>query len=292
MLPLSAAAVFMLLPAAPAPARAARLIDILWVWGIPEGNGAYEMGKGRMVPTKDPAAFAQADAQSKAAILGVPNVLMAGDGIPDDLHRAEELSRGLAGLKRIGWELGPDGGEGPPFVYTQKIAVLKKLRTEYPRIEAVSIDDMLTSQRKKGLKPEDIGTLRHQLQASVPGVKMWGIVYTMNLNDPALPEYLKSIDVINLWTWQAEEIRDLDRNFADAEKLASGKPIVLGLYLYDYGKHRRMPRELMQLQCEKALALAKQGRIRGIVFLAVNNDAEAVAWTRDWIRKVGNETLR
>jgi len=48
----------------------------------------------------------------------------------------------------------------------------------------------------------------------------------------------------------------------------------------------------MQLQCEKALALAKEGRISGVVFLGVNNDADTVVWTRDWIRKVANEQIR
>jgi hypothetical protein len=291
MHPSALAALLFLVLAVPPWAAGAHLIDMLWVWGIPEGNGGYEMGKGRMLSTTDPAAFAQADAQSKAAILGIPNVLMAGDGLPNDLRRAGELSRGIAGLKRIGWELGPDGGDGPPFVYTEKIAILKKLKQQYPRIEAVSIDDMLTSQRKKGLHPDDIATLRRQLHASVPGVSMWGIVYTMNLADPVLPEYLKSIDVVNLWTWRADELRDLDAKFAAAEKLAGGKPIVLGLYLYDYGGHRKMPPDLLQLQCEKALALARQKRIRGIVFLAVNNDAGAVTWTRDWIRKVRDQAI-
>jgi len=276
----------------PKPRRERTLNDILWVWGIPEGNGEADLGKGRMLATTDPAKFAQADPQSKALILGVRNVLMAGDGLPNDLKRADELSSGVARLKRIGWELGPDNGEGPPFVYTEKLAILKTLKTRYPQIEAISIDDMLTAQRQKGLRPEHISTLRRELQASVPGVKMWGIVYTLNLNDPALHEFLQYIDIINLWTWQAEQIPDLDRNFATAEKLAGGRPIVLGLYMYDYsGKGRRMPRALMELQCEKALALAKQGRIEGIVFLAITNDTDTIVWTRDWIRKVGGEPV-
>lgn len=265
--------------------------DMLWIWGIPEGIAAYDIAAGKMLDTMDPVKFAQASAISKARILGVSNVAMAGNGLPNDLKQAEALSAEIAGLKRVAWEFGPDKGEGPPFLYTQKVEILKTLRAKHRHIEAVLIDDMLTSQRKKGLREEHIATLREQLAVSVPGIKMWGIVYTMNLKDPVLPAYLKLLDVVNLWTWDAEEIRNLDANFAAAEKLAAGKPIVLGLYLYDYGKNRQMPRELMQLQCEKALALARQGRVHGVIFLLVNNAAETVVWTRDWIRRAAGERV-
>ena len=178
------------------------LMDIVWVWGIPVGSGVYEMGKGKMLATTDPAKFAQADVQSKASILGVRNVVMAGDGLPNDLKLAEELTSEVAQMKHLVWEMTPDNGQGPPFVYKEKLAILKTLKARYPQIEAISIDDMLTSQRKKGLRPENIATLRRELHASVPGVKMWGIVYTKNLDDPLLPLFLKSIDVVNLWTWR------------------------------------------------------------------------------------------
>src|SRR5581483_7139621 len=160
-----------------------KLLDILWVWAIPQRIGAHDIGKGKLLSTMDPAQFAQAEPESKAMILGVPHVLMAGDGLPDDLEKAEELSRGIAGLKQIGWELTPDHGEGPPFGYTKKLKILKSLKTLYPQIEVISIDDMLTAQRKRGLQPRHIASLRQQLQSVLPGMKMWGIVYTMNLND-------------------------------------------------------------------------------------------------------------
>lgn len=268
-----------------------KFADLLWVWGIPQGIAAYDIAAGKMLDTMEPSQFAQANAISKAKILGVANVAMAGNGLPNDLKEAERLSREVGGLKRVAWEFGPDKGEGPPFVYTQKVEILSKLRAKHRHIEAVLIDDMLTSQRKQGLRAEHIATLRRQLAASVPGIKMWGIVYTMNLKDPVLPGYLKLLDVVNLWTWHADEIRNLDANFAEAEKLAGGKPIVLGLYLYDYGKNRQIPRDLMQLQCEKALALARQGRVQGVIFLLVNNAADTVVWTRDWIRRVADEPV-
>ena len=66
---------------------------------------------------------------------------------------------------------------------------------------------------------------------------------------------------------------------------------MLGLYLYDYGDGRRMPKDLMELQCETARRLAHAGRIQGIVFLSIDNDADAVNWMADWIKRVGDEPV-
>lgn len=267
-----------------------KMIDIIWVWGIAEPIGAYDIGKEPLLATTDPAQFAQADSQSKAAILGVRNVVMAGSGLPNNRQVAEKLSKQISGMKRIAWELTPDSGEKGPFVYTQKLEILKALKAQYSQVDAVSIDDMLTSQYRNGLRPEHVAVLRRQVQA-IPGLKMWGIVYSKNLNDPLLKEYLQILDAVNFWVWEAEEVRNLDQRFTAMEKLAKGMPIVLGLYMYDYGKNRKMPRELMQLQCDMALKLAKEGRIEGIVFLSVNNDGDTISWTRDWIKKVANERV-
>jgi hypothetical protein len=65
--------------------------------------------------------------------------------------------------------------------------------------------------------------------------------------------------------------------------------ILLGLYLYDYGGGRRMPLDLLQQQCETALKFVHAGRIQGIVFLTITNDADALAWVANWIKEVGGQ---
>jgi hypothetical protein len=49
--------------------------------------------------------------------------------------------------------------------------------------------------------------------------------------------------------------------------------------------------DLLKQQCETALRLAHTGRIQSIVFVTINNDAEAVGWAADWIKRVGNQKL-
>ena len=267
------------------------LIDAVYVWGIsPEKPSdveawAYEIGD-QLLSTTDPAKFAQADAQSRAAILGVNNIFMAGWGLPKDLTLATKTSRSIAGLERVVWELNPDD-QADPMVYTERLKVFGGIKGIGPTLEAVLCDDMMR------FTPSQVESLRRQVNAEAPGVRLWGVVYVHLFRDQAMDqgEHIKLMDGITLWNWDPADFRDIEQNVARIEEMAPGKPITLGLYMWDYQNKAKMPREMMRLQCEKALALAKQGRIRGLVFLAVNNDAETITWTRDWIREHATERI-
>ena len=115
----------------------------------------------------------------------------------------------------------------------------------------------------------------------------------MNFDRPEIDDYIKELDGIQLWTWHATNLVNLEENVAHCERKYPGKPIVLGLYLYNYGIDvgRPMARDLLKHQCEVALKLAHAGRIEGIVFLTINDDPGAVQWTADWIARVGDQKL-
>jgi len=120
---------------------------------------------------------------------------------------------------------------------------------------------------------------------------LWGVVYTMNFSKETTDPLVHELDVINLWVWQAKDLVDLEKHVAECEKRYPGKPIVLGLYMRDYGAGRRMPLDLHQQQCETALKLLHQNRIEGMVFLSISDDAEVIEWTADWIVQVGKQKL-
>ena len=143
----------------------------------------------------------------------------------------------------------------------------------------------------KGFKPEHIRQIRRLLDGKYAAVKIWGVLYTMSFNRPGIDQYLKALDVINLWTWHGKDLVNLEKNVAHCKKKYPGKPIMLGVYLYDYGPNQRMPLEMLKQQCETALKLARSGRIQGIVFLTINDDAETVGWAADWIKRVGDQKL-
>jgi hypothetical protein len=253
----------------------------MWVWGNPEmateGQHTVET-------------FVHASPAERAAILGVPNVIMAGQGLPDEDSESERLTSQVAGLGRMVWEISPDGkGENRPFEYRDRMAQIRALADKYPKIEGVLLDDMSTVAISHGFKPEHVRRIREELPGKSSSIKIWGVVYTMSLNQEGIGDYIQELDVINLWTWHAKDIVDIEKNVALCEQAYPGKPIVLGLYLYDYGGGGRIPPSLLKQQCETALALAHAGRIKGIVFLTINNDPGAVTWTANWIKEVGGQ---
>jgi hypothetical protein len=256
--------------------------DVLWAWGNPEMTkpGPHTV-----------ATFASASPARRAELLGVPNVIMAGQGIPNDDRQADALTRDVASSPRVIWEITPDGGEGSPFVYTRRVAQVRKLVDKYPRIEGVLLDDMSTVAMDHGFKPEHIRQIRQSLDGKYAAVKVWGVLYTMSFDRPGIDKYINELDVINLWTWDAKEVVHLEKNVARCEQKYPGKPIVVGLYLYDYGTTRRMPLELIKQQCDTALKLLHAGRIQGIVFLTINDDPEAVGWAADWVKRVGSQKV-
>jgi hypothetical protein len=265
-----------------APNAQAVIRDLIWAWGNPE---MAEPGE------HTAASFAQASPFQRARLLGAPNIMMGGHGLPDDDEEADRLTREVQGLDRILWEIGPDAPPGPPFVYTKRLEQVRKLADKYPKIEGVVLDDMSTSGIDNGFKPEHIREIRALLPGERSRVKIWGVVYTMNLDREGINEYIEELDVILLAEWHADNVVNLEENVTHCERLFPDKPIVLALYLYDYGANIQIRRELLEEQCKTALSLAHAGRIEGIEFTTIDNDEEAVRWTADWIERVGNQEL-
>jgi len=263
-----------------------RLRDRMWIWATIPGR-LFETSK--MTPAKG------------AEYMGVPNIVMAG-GIPP----TEEEAQAVSGFKRIIWDFGgwegwkKESGLWVNFEFEDELQAVQKLAQKYPNIERILLDDFTSILiRKQGMQPDVLSRLCYALQSNPRPLSLWGVVYTMNFLPgkylvPNLKDYLHFLGVIHLWTWRAEELNQLEENFEKCEKLAGGKPINLGLYMYDWGDKRSMPIDLMKHQCELARQWIEERRLLGMTFLAIDcieQGFDAVKWTIDWIRKVGDEPI-
>jgi len=254
--------------------------DRLWVWGNPL---MAEPGPRTL------ATYAKAGPAERAKLLGTPNVIMAGAGVPDDDALALALAEEAAGSPRLVWEIAPDKEDS--FDYDQRIARLKRLADRYPEIEGVLLDDMSSLGVDAGFKPEHVRHIRESLSVGYEAIDVWGVVYSMNLEREGIEQIMAELDVINLWIWHAKDVVDIKEYVRHCKRLFPKKPVVLGLYMYDYGDGRRMPLDLLETQCTTALKLLHKGDIEGIVFLSITDDPEAVMWTADWIATVADQPL-
>jgi hypothetical protein len=257
--------------------EAERLRGMLWAWGNPEmaEPGAHTT-----------ATYAQAGPAERAQLLGVPNVILAGLGLPDADDAAERDIAAITATQRVVWEISSrKENDRPTFDFSDKVARVRRLAALHPNIEGVLLDDMSTVQVTAGLLPEHVRAVREQLRADNGSLRLWGVVYTMNLHDANLAAYVQELDVINLWTWHARDLPKLEENVAYCAAQWPDKPIVVGLYLHDYGDGRTVPPDLLRQQSETALTLARNKRIQGIVYLTITNEPETVAQTAQWVRE-------
>lgn len=208
----------------------------------------------------------------------------AGDARPDwtlaDFIRAAEQAREgrIAVLQFHGV---PEGEH--PWVHTPRERFEEYMKHLHDRgYQAIALRD-LARYADPDQAPADPGEIiRKRLDLGVT-------LYTHQL-EPRLVPHLELCNVISLWTWKSEDLKDLEANFAALKKLLPEKRLLLGCYLWDFGNQKPMPLERQEKQCELGLRWLLEGRIEGIIFLATNLadlNLEAVEWARAWIERVG-----
>ena len=258
--------------------------DRLWIWGHDAGthNNVYGIGgSSRITPAEG------------AYYLGIPNIIMV--RFSDKSVDSFQYAMALSPLNRVVWSIAGGVGHGG----FDEIELVCKLGMRFPNICGVMMDDFFRGVDKKGnqdaaFTPDQLKDIRKKLFVSGRKLDIWAVLYDHQLNFP-VKKHLEQCDVVNFWTWKATEIENLERNFERVEKLAPSCQKVLGCYMYDYGADKPMPVSLMEKQCQLGLRWLKEGRIEGMVFLAsciCDLNFEAVEWTRQFIRNVGETTIK
>ena len=145
------------------------------------------------------------------------------------------------------------------------------------------------------VSPRDLAKAKTRMQA-VGGRKLdLAVVVYTNQIDPGIVPILKDVDVVLFWTWRAADLKHLEANFRRLKELLPGKRVVLGCYLWDFSNAQPMPLDEMKKQSELGLKWLKAGEIEGMVFLGTNimdKNLKTVEWTREWIKRVGDEKLK
>ncbi len=259
-----------------------KLRNKLWLWGQTEGshhiNDAFGLpGKSRMSPLEG------------AYYFGIPNmcrVVMAGlPKLPFD-----QDAMVLDTMDNVVWSIIGDGGSGM-VDFTDEIVRLSKT---YPNITGAIMDDFMSAARMKIFTPEVLRGFKKKLteEAARP-LPLWTVIYTNELTEERRP-YIAECDVLQMWTWHAENLLHLEENLEKLRGLSSGQKIMAGCYMWDYGNHKEMPEELMRHQLDTYYRWLKEGKIEGMI-LCSNCCADlglpASDIAREWIRLHGDEEI-
>ncbi|MCX7826558.1 MAG: hypothetical protein N2689_13510 [Verrucomicrobiae bacterium] len=225
----------------------------------------------------------------------------------------EQYAISFQPLERVVWSVVGSGGKGGMAELSPVIDLAKR----FPNMRGVYLDDFIVDVKKQAngrmirrpaLQPQDLKEAREQLKAVGRPMEIWVTLYTHEINrsrktkspgfrdcDPPLASFLDQFDVLTLWTWNSDELRELEENLIALEKVApKNARIALGLYLWDFSNHKPVSLGLMEHQCELGLKWLRERRISDMIFLS-NNVLDvglpSAEFTRQWIKKVGGEKL-
>ena len=275
------------------PAKEGTVRDRIWVFANPV-NADYNFVRKRSVMSPLEA----------AVYMGAPNLLMVNQ-YPEEgeaqRHKAweppyEQYAYPLKVLKRVVWSIVGASGITREQERQQVLALARRI----PNIVGVFMDDFFTDNKSgkiASLTLNQVRDVQQQLKTSSKKLDLYVTLYTRQL-DPAIRDYLNSIDVITLWTWETAELANLEANLAKLEQLAPKSRKLLGCYTADYDPKRTpwwtpLPVPIMQRQCETGLKWLREGRIDGIIIYGTAMDLnwDSVEWAREWIQKVGETKL-
>lgn len=149
-----------------------------------------------------------------------------------------------------------------------------------------------------GLFPFEIADLQKELQTSAPkcgGKKMdLSIVLYSGQLHPAIRKHLELVDVVYFWTWVANDLASLEKNFRAYREIVPKKRTRLGIYMWDFGTKKPISLEMMKIQCDLAHQWLHEGEVEGLIFHCTplcDMNLDAVKYAKDWIQKHGEETL-
>lgn len=225
--------------------------DKLWNWGHLEGS---HNGCTRLRCSMTPEEFAEE--------YGIPNAFMVSYGGNIQPPFAP-LAKRLSGLGQIKWSVLGDASTPLPETELGNTEDILEALEAGGNITGGVVDDFFSPERMERFTPEMLKKIRACLNAQ--GLDFWCVLYAHQL-DLELAPYMDAFDGVTFWHWNVEEIDNLEENERRLRAIIGNKPLMLGLYLWDYAAGREMDPVRFTRQLEHGLRKLKSGDIEGVVF--------------------------
>ena len=226
-----------------------------------------------------------------ALLLDTPNMLMV---VCD--HEPAPYSKNAIGymesfyrMNKVLW-----GANRMGKLNEYELGFILELAEKYPNLSGVFMDDVSSILRKKSIPEEEKPRLFLEMLVKTKDIlsrasRPLESYITWYWHEDPVPGMMDYIDGVSLWTWDSNELPLLKERFESAESKLKDTKIMLGIYMYDFKNRKPVSLEHMELQCNYALDLLKEGRIDGIIFeansvMGVNLPSEH--WLREWVDKV------
>ncbi len=262
--------------------------DRVWLWGMKVNvlqetaeYGTWGFGASSMTVE---------DAIQKT---GVTNVIIAGH-----LPISEETLVGMPSAKRIicKWHLHNVADERSFLDYDGCLSRLmdtKALLAKDTRIDGFHIDDF-TCSLDVGLTQEHMARLLYENAVTQPRLPLGATIYPQILDRPDLPPFLQYFDMYLTAIWDADRIEHFSADIARLSDMSGAKPILLCLYLYDFGGQQPLLGAAMRRHLEVAERLLREGLVMGLCVCGtcmMDLDWESNRVLYKWLEESGDDLV-
>jgi len=196
-----------------------KLIDKLWNWGHLEGshNDCTPLDC-KMTP------------EEFALEYGIKNafVVSYGGNIRPPFM---DLANRFSCLKEIKWSvLGDASTPLPESELGNTDDIIDALESK-ANITGGVVDDFFSPQRMERFTPEVLKKIKNKLNEK--GLDFWCVLYDHQM-ELELEKYMDCFDGVTFWLWGCDKINDMEYHLEKIFALVKDKPLMLGIYLWDY----------------------------------------------------------
>lgn len=248
--------------------------------------GAHDSGwgferKSRMTPVEG------------AYYLGARNIAMVCYG-DEPKQPFDQEAMAMDSMREVIWSIvGAGDSSGDPETLGHLDEILR-IAEKYENITGAIFDDFFVGGRDNSYTPELLREVRSRLHNFAKRkLDLWVVLYDHELEKP-VAEHIKEFDGITYWTWCGDNLSKFDDNLKKTLEITTGKRLLLGCYMYNYGQHKELSVDDMKYQLTRYAGLVRDKTAEGIILLT-NSIAdlgfEAVEYTKEWLKEHGDETL-
>ena len=176
-------------------------------------------------------------------------------------------------ISKWGWEWNADGRpkcvpKSDPATVRSEGELVARLAKQFPNVTGAYCDDLLGLMKRFKYGPKEFGEIRAAIRDVNPDLKLWTVVYTHEFKEADVWIKMRPhIDVVTLWIWDSNDIGHMHEYVDQCRKLFPEKPIVMGVYLRDYGKPVPIPVKRVLAQMEGIAELIGKGKLAGYSIL-------------------------
>ena len=259
--------------------------DTFWIWGHDAGchNISYPCipGVNKMGPVEG------------AQYLGIPNCCRVAYAGKPEPPFDEETER-LRWFKQVVWSIVGDSSSKRNDNGGNDLEEVLRQAAKYPFVTGGVLDDFFLPKTKDArLSVEELAAVAAKLHSAPRPLKLWVVYYDL-LFGIDYSRWLDLVDVVTFWSWTGKQLANAETNLHRICEMMPDKQHYAGCYLFNYGEHKEMTPEQMQMQLDLYLKLLRQKTIEGVIVCSntvADSGVAAVEVFRNWMKEHGQETL-